>query len=544
MARARLLLVLHCHLPYVRHPEHEDFLEEDWLHEAVAETYVPLLRLLEGLTADGVPCRVTLSFSPTLCEMLTDELLGRRCARYLERHVALAEGELARTEGTPFAETARLYRALYGEAQEAWGQRGGAGLLAGFGELAAEGRVELIGSAATHALLPLVATPQARRAQVAVGLRSFRKHFGGRPRGFWLPECAYAPGLDGLLAGFGLGYFFLETHGLLLATPRPPLGVFAPLRTPAGLHAFGRDFASSHQVWSAEEGYPGDAAYREFHRDLGFDAEMDYLRPYLHADGVRRHLGLKYHRVTGDVPLGEKSPYRPREAQARARAHAEHFVAERLRQADRVRTAAGIDPIIVCPYDAELFGHWWFEGLDFLEAVLRLAAGRRELTWTTGAECLDAEPGPLPEQAGTPARSTWGDGGHFEVWVNGSNDWVYPRLHAAEREMAALVAANPAADGLLRRALNQCARELMLAQSGDWAFLMYAGTARRYATQRFEQLMGRFDELSRQLRAGRLRRDFLEQCERGDGAFGEMDYRVFAPEGARPGGTGRRRPRD
>ncbi|MCK5585328.1 DUF1957 domain-containing protein, partial [Candidatus Bipolaricaulota bacterium] len=218
----------------MRHPDHEDFLEEDWLFEAVAETYVPLLRMLERLTADRVPFKLTLSFSPTLCEMLSNDLLRQRCARYLERHVELAGKEVSRTAGTPLADAARMYRDHYEGVHHTYVEQYGGNLLRGFAELARRGKVELLASAATHALLPLMATSEGRRAQVATGLRSFEKHFGYRPAGFWLPECAYAPGIDRLLARHSIGHFFVDTHGVLLARPQPPLGVFAPLATPAG----------------------------------------------------------------------------------------------------------------------------------------------------------------------------------------------------------------------------------------------------------------------------------------------------------------------
>ncbi len=526
MAEGFLIPVLHCHLPYVRHPEHDDFLEEDWLYEAVAETYVPLLQMLERLEADGVPARLTLSISPTLCEMLSNDLLRQRCVRYLRTRIELAEKEVERTQGGPFNAAACLYAGRYQAVLETYQDRCGLDLLRGFAGLVERGRIELIGSAATHALLPLVATEQGRRAQVSVGLRSFEKHFGARPLGFWLPECAYGPGIDELLTDFGLRYFFVDTHGVLLADPRPRFGVFAPLATPAGPSAFGRDVETSKQVWSADEGYPGDPAYREFHRDLGFDAELDYVRPYLHADGVRRHLGLKYHRVTGDVPLDRKEPYDPEAAGARAAEHAAHFVRQRLEQVGRVRGATGIGPVIVAPYDAELFGHWWFEGLEFLECVLRLVARSEGLACLTPRDYLEG--GAAVRQEGRPATSTWGYGGYFESWVNGSNDWVYGPLRSAEGRLARAASQHPSADGLLRRALNQCARELMLAQGSDWPFLISAGAARQYATRRFNDLIGRFGDLMGQVEAGRIDPGRLRTYEWLDDPFVEMDYTAFA----------------
>jgi len=470
-----------------------------------------------------VPFQCALSLSPTLCEMMSNDLLRSRCARYLERRVELAAREVERTRGTPFHEAALMYRRRYGEVHATFVERLGGRLLDGFAALRRAGVVELLGSAATHAILPLLKTPEGRRAQMAAGLANYAKHFGGRPGSVWLPECAYEPGVDELLAGFGIRSFFLDTHGVLLATPRPPLGVFAPLTTPAGPAAFGRDVESSRQVWSAAEGYPGDPDYREFHRDLAYDAAPAYIAPCLGPGSPLRPTGFKYHRITGrEVPLGEKQPYVPSRAAARAAVHAEHFVRQRIDQARRVRTAVGVDPVIVCPYDAELFGHWWFEGPQFLEAAARLPG----LAWTTPSECLDLLGG---RQEGQPAFSTWGDGGYLDVWVNGSNDWIYGPLEEAERDMVDAAAAWPRAQGLQRRALNQCARELLLAQASDWPFLMATGTAADYARGRFSELIGRFNVLLGQLREGTLSPATLSECERVDDAFPEMDYAVFGP---------------
>ncbi len=519
--------VLHCHLPYVRHPEHEDFLEEDWLFEAVAETYLPLIHVFQGLLRDGVPFRVTMSVSPTLCEMLSNELLRRRCTRYLQHHVELAEREVERLSSTPFEATARLYRDRYRQVLRSWEEEPDGGLLGAFRALQQQGCLELLGSAATHALLPLLGSEGAVRAQIRVGLDNHARHFGRHPQGFWLPECAYRPGLEQELARCGVRCFFLDTHGLLLAEPRPPFGVFAALRTPAGPFAFGRDVESSRQVWSADEGFPGDPRYREFYRDLGYDGDEEYLRPYLGPSGRRRYLGFKYHRITGEVPLDAKEPYAPAAARRLAFRHAEQFVRQRISQVHRAGRAAGIGPLIVAPYDAELFGHWWFEGVWFLDRVFRRLAASDTLRCVTPSEYLfDLKPGGA-DQAGRPALSSWGNGGYFEMWVNGEVDWMYPRLRRAETALAEAVRREP--QGLSARALTQCARELLLAQAGDWPFLITAGTAAEYAARRFRNLMDRFDRLLAQAREGRVDEGFLARCEQHDDIFPELTLAPFSP---------------
>jgi 1,4-alpha-glucan branching enzyme len=368
--------------------------------------------------------------------------------------------------------------------------------------------------------------PGSVRAQVEIGCRNYEKHFGRRPQGIWLPECAYAPGIDAVLASCGIRYFFLDAHGILNGTPKPQHLTYRPILTPGGVAAFARDSETGVQVWSSEHGYPGDRVYREFYRDLGYDGDYELVHPCLHPDGVRRNIGLKFHRVTGKVPLDAKEPYVPEWARQCASAHAEHFVAMNEDSASRLRGALGVRPVICAMYDAELFGHWWFEGIQFLEGVLRRAARpSSRIVPVTPVEYFARE---HPIQVVAPGGSSWGDKGYYEHWLNGTNDWVYPHLHKAEERMRALAARFPQADGLTRRALNQAARELLLAQSSDWAFLMSTGTAKAYATKRTQDHVGRFTRLFETISSGKIDEREVADFEGRDSIFQEIDYRAYA----------------
>src|SRR5213594_3709056 len=355
MPQASLAFVLHAHLPFVRHPAHEDFLEERWLAEAITETYIPLLEMLGALARDRVPVRLTLSLSPPLLAMLADHLLRRRYLRHLDRLVELAEKEERRTRADErFHSVAEMYLARFWRARTIFLDEWGQDLIAAFRSYQERGLVEIITCAATHGFLPLLAvTPGAVRAQIEVGVAEYRRFFGGVPEGFWLPECAYEPGLDAELARVGVRYFFVDTHGIAHATPRPVYGVYAPIACDSGVAAFGRDPDSSKQVWSAEEGYPGDFWYRDFYRDIGFDLDYDYVRPYLPATGERVATGLKYHRITG--ASDDKQPYVPEWAATKAALHAEHFVESRTRQVESLAADRDRPPLLTVPFDAELF---------------------------------------------------------------------------------------------------------------------------------------------------------------------------------------------
>jgi 1,4-alpha-glucan branching enzyme len=525
-------LILHAHLPFVRHPEHAEFLEEDWLYEAITEVYLPLLQVLSSLHAAGAKPRLALNLSPTLCEMLADPLLQTRYTRHLENLCALAEKEIARTRrDTPqFLPAARMYRRSLRAARQLWHEVYKHDLVRGFRELQDAGVCEIMTCAATHGFLPLISNTESRRAQIEVAVANYQKHFGRHPRGIWLPECAYAEGIETLLADARLEYFIADTHAILYGEPRPRHGVYAPVKCANGVAVFARDLSTSQQVWSSIIGYPGDEHYREFYRDIGWDAPLEYLLPHLHADGERRHLSLKYHRVTGrDVPLADKQPYLPRLARERAAAHAAHFVDERIKQCLQQRVALeGRMPLISSPYDAELFGHWWFEGVQFLAHVFRELARRRdEITTVSPADYLDAHTR-LQTQRLSP--SSWGAEGYYKVWLNDTNAWLYPQQHAAEARLTALAnhfAVAPPGE-LTARALNQAARELLLAQSSDWAFQIAHDTTVEYATRRFRSHIARFNALCDDIEGGEINAAHLAEIELRDNLFAELDYRVYS----------------
>jgi 1,4-alpha-glucan branching enzyme len=521
-----LSLVLHAHLPFVRHPENPRHLEEEWLFEAIIETYLPLLDALDRLADEGVAYRLGISISPSLAEMLSDDVLQARFGAHLDRLIHLMNQEVARHgHDSPWHEPAHLHHRLFRRCRELYNTTYGRNLPAAFGRLQERGCIELLTSGATHGLLPLMATPQSQRAQLRIARQTHERHFGRPPHGLWMPESAYAPDLDQIICDAGFRYTFMDTHGLLFADPRPRYGVFRPVRTPAGLVALGRDVESSKQIWSRDDGYPGDPWYREFYRDLGFDGDYEVIRPYLHPDGVRRNLGVKYHRITGPVGLHEKRPYQPAAASERAVEHARHFLDGRRRQVRKLAETMDVEPVVVCPYDAELFGHWWFEGPQFLEHFLRLSAQQNELRLVLPGALAEA---PETLQMVKPCPSSWGDQGYYAVWLNDTNEWIYPDLHRSEQRMVELAHRYDAPSDLQRRALNQAARELLLAQSSDWAFIMTSQSSVSYAAERTRDHCSNFNGLYLQLTEDRLEEPWISALEQKNNIFGDVDYRIYA----------------
>lgn len=526
MKKGYLLLLLHAHLPYVRHPEHAYFLEENWLFEAITETYVPLIRVLDRLVEDKINFRITMTLSPTLASMLSDELLESRYRAHLARLIELAEKEMDRNRHHhELSELARMYRDNFREIRFIFEEKYGRNLLSAFKKFQDLGKLDIITCGATHGYLPLMETvPQSVRAQVKIACDHYESVFAAKPRGIWLPECGYAPGCDQILAENGLQYFFLEAHGILHGSPRPKFGVFAPVYCPSGVAAFGRDLESSKQVWSAEEGYPGDYYYREFYRDIGFDLDLDYIRPYIHPDGIRINTGIKYYRINGRT--NHKELYEIARAAQKAEEHAGNFLFNRERQVEFLESKMGRMPVIIAPYDAELFGHWWYEGPQFLEFLIRKIHTSEMLQMITAHEYLKQYPA---NQVLMPSFSSWGYKGYSEVWLEGSNDWIYRYLHQSSQRMHELAGRfKNTSGGLLERALNQAARELLLAESSDWAFIMKTGTMVSYALQRMKEHTARFERLYHDISHSRLNEIWIRDIEGKDNIFPKIDFRVYA----------------
>jgi 1,4-alpha-glucan branching enzyme len=526
MSRGYLALVLHAHLPYVRHPEYPEFLEEDWLYEAITETYVPLLQVLHGLVDDGVDFKLTMSLTPTLCSMLRDPLLQERYVRYIGRAIDLAKKEVERNrDNAQMREIAGFYLERFTSCRHLFVDKWKSDLVSVFRDLQDRGFLEIITCAATHGFLPLMEHfPEAVRAQIFIARDHYRECFGRDPKGIWLPECGYVSGVEKVLQEANIRWFIIDSHGLMFGNPRPRYAIYAPCFTPAGPAAFARDRESSRQVWSAEEGYPGDPAYRDFYRDIGFDLSQEYLKPWLQQDGARKFTGIKYHRITGHGQ--EKELYNRSWAMGAADSHAGNFMWSRMKQIEQVRNNTNIDPIVISPFDAELFGHWWFEGPEFLNLFIRKSVyDQQEFKLTTPAQYLTEHP---TQQLVVPSASSWGHKGYWEVWLDESNAWIYPHLHMAAKRMTEIARVNADTKSeLVERAMRQLARELLLAQSSDWAFLMKTGTAKDYATKRTKDHILRFTRLYDQVRCKAIDEDFLKNCEWRDNIFPSVNWRYY-----------------
>jgi 1,4-alpha-glucan branching enzyme len=536
----------------------------DWLCEAAFECYLPLLETAHRLVADGISPKWTINISPVLTEQLASPEFQKELAFYYEnvRRACVESREHFERAGLKDIVALTHFWEEFYERMWEMHRRIGGDIPGTFADLGRAGHVEIITCAATHGYLPLLGRDESIHLQLRTAVETHRRHFGRAPRGIWLPECAYRPryewtpptgrdsgrvrsvrpGIEEMLARHGLEYFVADAHLVAAGNPVFLYRDFVPLRTgtdePASevpgterrspyqpyrvgsrggtgtAVAFFRDPKTTLQVWSREHGYPGDYAYLEFHKK--------------HFPG-----GLRFWRITdqsGD--LGRKQVYDPRVAEQKVGAHAGHFV-ELVKATLAEAGAAG--PAVVCsPYDAELFGHWWFEGPQWLEQIARGMARAGVAVGTLG-EVLDAAP---PTTTLALPEGSWGEGGDHRVWLNRDTEWTWDRVYSAETEWAGHLGAGAGGDGDQRRVFAQATRELLLLESSDWQFLITTGTARDYAERRIAEHYAEFKRLSEMLRglragdalspedAGMLRR-----LEREDFCFPDLDPAWGLPPG-------------
>lgn len=533
--------VLHSHLPYARGAGRWPHGEE-WIHEAVLGTYLPILTTLHDLRAADVPFRMTIGLTPILLDQLADRDVIQRTIQYIDDQIRRADTdrEHLQAEGHGHrAELAAFYSAIYRSLGTAYVARFDRDIPGAFADLARTGHVEILTSAATHGYLPLLDEATVR-LQLATGRHASRQLLGIEPTGIWLPECAYRPGLETILEEHGFTHFFTDANllvgvpaarGRMRRSPReldrsgaalaaiaemerppvpPPSGgtdVFRPyLVAGSGVAVIARHPEASGQVWSASIGYPGDPQYREFHRK-------------------DERSGLRYWRVTDMTSgLDRKQEYVPHAASERVHTHAEHFVSLVRRELEAHRARTGGDGLLTVTFDSELFGHWWFEGVDWLAEVLRRMAAGGPRT-TTIAERLAASP---PEDRIELREGSWGKENDHSTWVNERTGWIWQELAQMERRLGDVRRAT-SNDAFHQRALRQAARELLLASASDWPFLVTTGQAADYAVERFRSHALRFHRACELARRGAADDEVeLRSLEHADDPFPDVDPHDFA----------------
>lgn len=524
MNKGYVSIVLHTHLPFIRHPDLCDPIEERWFFEAIHESYLPLIEILDKLLSDNIKFKIAMSLTPPIMAMLEDEYLNQRFLNHLHSLIELSEKEIIRTNSNnDINELAHFYNKRFKGQLEIYNSFNG-NLMNAFRKFDKTGCVEMMASTATHALLPLFsAQPEVIKAQVAQGIKEYSNSFGHPPKGFWLPECAYCYGIDKYLSEAGIKYTICENKAVLYASPKPKYGSFAPIEVQSGLYMFPRDTESSRQVWSRTSGYPGDYSYREFYRDIGHALPLDYIAPYIQKDGIRVDTGIKYHRITGKI--SDKHIYNRKAALETALIHGLHFAESKNNQIKQVSPYMNKPPVIVCPYDTELFGHWWFEGPEFIDAFIRKSAEEANLyELTTPSQYIDENP---EAECLSPYPSSWGANSDFSVWLSPSNDWIYRELFLCSSSLLELLNSEDEFSIIQKRALNQVVRELLLAQASDWPFILSQNTSAAYAVNRVNKHTSNFNRLYDGIKNNSMDLELLSKLENINNIFPDISYDLY-----------------
>jgi 1,4-alpha-glucan branching enzyme len=546
------VLMLHSHLPYYRKAGMWPFGEEN-LYDCMIETYIPLLNALGDLREEGIQAKITVGITPILIEQLADPHLQEGFIKFVQTCLGKIQLDLDTYPNPALAHSEHLafladyYHRYYTKILNDFTNRYHCNLVQAFKALQDAGCIEITTSAATHGFLPLLGTDESIQAQLKTGIEAYKAHFGCAPKGIWLPECAYRPSrvmddpetkqpvlrppIESFLYDQGIKHFYTEFHaieGSQSVKTRRDFGVYKDIKyislperpnTQLTTHeayllkhypvsVMGRNNRASFQVWSAADGYPGDGLYREFHRK---DSQS----------------GMKYWRLTSkESDLGAKMLYDPVLALRQTKSHADHFVSLIEEQLKARYNETGEPSLVMVSFDTELYGHWWFEGIEWLKHVIRGFNQSSTVAIETSSDYLTNTP---PSKAIELPECTWGQGGHYWVWQNENTSWMWPQIHQAEVKMRTLVKNNPDEScPVRRRALNQALRELLLLQSSDWPFLVTTFQAKNYAIERFEGHVERFNTLEKMLQPGNILDEaVLSEIEQLDNPFATVQYQWF-----------------
>lgn len=528
----------------------------DWIHEAAAECYLPLLHTLDRLLNEGIKPRWTVNMTPILAEQLEDEAFKDGFEDYCQEKIeaAVADQQRFEREGPLWMQgLASFWQRQYTKALVEFKHQWGRSIIDGFRHFQDQGSIEIITCGATHGYQPLLGTEESAEAQVKLGVQAYEGYFGRKPRGIWLPECAYRPrydwrapvgdeppfprqGTEEILKDNGIEYFFVDSH---MIRGGQPLGTYAAnfpqlaemfarsskyftppaeyrseyehYMLPNGVVCFARDPQTTAKVWSGDVGYPGNEWYLEFHKQL--------------------YPGrLRYWRISQEkADLGKKQPYDPYNAFERIADHAQDFVRTVKGALAHYRGLADRTGCLVAMYDTELFGHWWWEGPEFLYEAAKAFHRDGDIEMVSGGDVLDTDPAKhlitLPE-------GSWGEGGYHYIWLNADNSWTWEKLYPIQRKMREMAQAYDG--GPAHEIVIQAARELLLAEASDWQFLISTFSARDYAEIRFQDHVDRFHRLAGiadRVHAGTPmtpeEEEFLRDCQQKDAAFQKLDLSLW-----------------
>ena len=517
MSKKALVINLVAHRCFIRHLEEEKLPQNELLFSAISNTYLPLLNMFANLEAEGIPFKVNMVVTPTLATMLADPVIQQQYIEWENKLISLGQAELGRYQKDS-VQYKLAERYLNNEIknlkdfQETFNQD----ILSKISYYADKGCIELMATAATCAFFPhYMDIPEALQAQIETGLQVHKKYFGLAPEGFWIPYMSYAPGIEHLIRPYGFSYSILDTHGILFATPKPEAGIFAPVRCRNSLAFFGRTNEDLNL-------FRGKKIYRNQDRDLGFEAERDYLENALGKTVSRFSTCYRY--WSGNT--SDDAWYDIDAAMEQAEADADAFIAEKKEKLCAAEKACGDRTLsMVSCFDINIFGTLWYEGIYFLEKVFRKLAEQDDITLSTCSELVDKQTN-LQRVAPFPCATN--GAGYGEDLIDISNAWMLRYVRKAADRMVDLTSRFTDDTGLKARTLNLAAKEVLLAMSGDWPRMLHDGEMPDYAEERFKESISAFTTVYDSLGSNSISTEWLTRIEKEHTLFPEMNYHVFS----------------
>ena len=526
--------MLDAHQAYIYHPGDEGkkySAENGMLFQAISGTYIPLLNMLSSLENDKIQFKIAMVFSAPLCTLLSNPFVQQQYIEWLDRRIELGHKEVERCKDNPaLSSCVKLCLEKAKQDRLDFTERYEQNLLKYFGMFAKKGYIELLATTGTYVFLPHYSDmPEIVSAQIETGLYAQKHFFGTSADGFWLPYMGYYSGIERILRSYGVNYMVLDSQSLLFSESQPVNGLFTPARCSNSVAVFGRD--SDDQI-ASDDSFIHNALYRDQMHDIGYELSADQLSGFYEKGSERQPTGYRYwcrSDMSDDEEPGEvhdnENIYDPEKAIKQAESDAELFLAKKD---ERLTAASGMidvpDVSLVCSYNAEMFGQVWYEGIYWLEQVIRKASAHN-IKITGFENLLDNN---FNLQKITPYPSAAFGAGYGEDLLDSTNSWMMRYVRKASERMVELAGFFPDDTGLKARLLNLGAKELMIAQSSEWAKMIHEGWNPEYAEARFRESILSFTRVFDSLGSNTVSTEWLTKLEHAHPIFPWMNYRIFS----------------
>ncbi|MCX7641523.1 MAG: DUF1957 domain-containing protein [Elusimicrobiales bacterium] len=514
MKRVDCLFVFHFHLPYIYHKE-GNYFEENWYYQSLADSYIPFLIMMEELACASIAPSLVVSISPVLYNMMENEVMSDRFRKYLEKMLILIDEERNIINDERISKVLDVYEEKYTKVLNYFDRYSG-DIITPFKLLKSQGVFEIITTPLTYPILPLITSKEAVNLQISGAIKDFQEKFLEKSRGFFIPECAWCRDIENFLVKNSIEYIFLDERS---CEGFSPSNIYS---LESGIRVFLRDYRAFDFLFG-EKGIIKNSFYREFYRDIGYERDISYLKKYTGCD-FHVPTGIKYFRITDvNVSLDKKEVYVPELA-------FKSLEQDSIKFADficNIFSNSNNTPLFVAVFNTEIFGHKWFEGIDFLKHFfINVRQKRYPFNFVIPSLYIKNT---LSKTIVNPSISSWSDNGFFDKWLNEKNDFVYPYLHEIIKRFIYVASRyrNLPVISDNEKILRQIVREIVMMQSSDWAVMIGNNIHKEYAIYRITKHYKNALKLIDWLVKGDFNRLELENMEKELPLFHDIEWKNF-----------------